>query len=116
MYRNSSTIDLEDKILASEIALHRNPIFHDTPYHLPRRCVLGGRSEFGLGWILAEELRQCGNGVVTSKQFIAGSYACPTAIGALIHIKTRHIYSRPPDDSSGSAVSSSSRWNQQSHD
>jgi hypothetical protein len=69
MYRSSSTIDLEDKILASEVALHRNPIFHDTPYHLPRRCVPGGRSESGLGWILAEELRKCGNGVVTSKQF-----------------------------------------------
>jgi hypothetical protein len=52
MYRNSSTIDLEDKILASEIALHRNPIFHDTPYHLPRRCVLGGgaNSDWGGFW------------------------------------------------------------------
>jgi hypothetical protein len=31
MYRISSTIDLENKILTREIALHRDPIFHDTP-------------------------------------------------------------------------------------
>jgi hypothetical protein len=32
MYRVSSTIDLEDKVLTSEIAMRRDPIFHETPH------------------------------------------------------------------------------------
>jgi len=68
MYRISSTIDLEDKILTREIALHRDPIFHDTPNQSPRRCVPGGRNELQISWILPETLRQCGNSYVTNRR------------------------------------------------
>jgi hypothetical protein len=35
MYRVSSTIDLDDKVLTREIALRCGPIFHETPHQSP---------------------------------------------------------------------------------